>query len=833
METFIKNKIKLQGKIDLRITALPLILLLVVELSSYRASAQSINGQTSICVGQSAGYTFSGPAGSSVTGWQVIGGSATGSGTSVTINWTAATNVGKVTVTYTVAGEAQSPATLSVVVFPSGGTLTAGTISAPSSVCYNATATISNSSGAGGGGFARYFWWKRGVSEASFTQIDGVIGDAYSTNSLTESTYFYRMASFQCGQISSNTVYVSVFPLLSPGSISQPAPLCNASPTGYLYGASPATGGTGTYSYQWQRSNDAATWSDVTGSTDPAGVSTGNLTGTTWFRRKVTSCTVSYSNIVSVSIFPPLTPGALSGTTTVCSGGGATFTGTPAGGGNGSYTYQWYIQNDIGGWDPISGANGLNYAVTSTGVTHRFKRIDTSCNDARSTNTVAIFINEFSVPGVINPPSTEVCTKFSGPLNIINSLGGVLRWEKNTGAGWQVIPSSNSTTLNLVDVVDLNTQFKAILKNGVCPQVETPVATLKVYRPTATINGTSAFTYGGVTLMEVGSYSSYRWFKDDIELTQFSTTPTALYINEPGTYKAEVKATPTSPSCVTNTVTVKGLSGQVSVNYKSVTRFRVAGISPFTNVYKSPTPNYTQSIQYQDGLGRPIQQVGVRQAPGTQEIIQPMSYDRFGKNSTTFLSYSLEISDGLFRPYALKGTTGDYSNAEQRNFYTNSIALKRAEDPNPYAVTLYDNSPVGRVLKQGAPGTDWQPTADPLSLADRTVKNQYAFNTTSEVLLFTYNAADGSVSATTGTQPLYYSANQLFKNVTYDENNNQVVVFTDKEGKTILKKVQYGKDAGNNPLFGSTYYVYDDLGRLAVVLPPEAINSMGSMFTQN
>jgi hypothetical protein len=58
------------------------------------------------------------------------------------------------------------------------------------------------------------------------------------------------------------------------------------------------------------------------------------------------------------------------------------------------------------------------------------------------------------------------------------------------------------------------------------------------------------------------------------------------------------------------------------------------------------------------------------------------------------------------------------------------------------------------------------------------------------------------------------------------EDDIQIVQYTDKLGWTILKKVE-GCDtpiSDGHSGWLSTYYVYDDLGQLRVVIPPLAVN---------
>ncbi|MBN3584944.1 hypothetical protein JYB64_21350, partial [Algoriphagus aestuarii] len=71
-----------------------------------------------------------------------------------------------------------------------------------------------------------------------------------------------------------------------------------------------------------------------------------------------------------------------------------------------------------------------------------------------------------------------------------------------------------------------------------------------------------------------------------------------------------------------------------------------------------------------------------------------------------------------------------------------------------------------------------------------------------------------------------YPANELWVEITMDEDNIQTVQYTDKLGRLILKKTEGCVTPVTDGHSGwlSTYYVYDDLGQLRVVLPPLAID---------
>jgi hypothetical protein len=134
---------------------------------------------------------------------------------------------------------------------------------------------------------------------------------------------------------------------------------------------------------------------------------------------------------------------------------------------------------------------------------------------------------------------------------------------------------------------------------------------------------------------------------------------------------------------------------------------------------------------------------------------------------------------------------------------------------------VYEESPASRAIKNGAPGAIWQPNNDLNDITDKVIKHNYSVNAVSEVLLFTYDPSIGLINSGN-----FYESNKLYANKIKDENNNDVIEYVDKEGHTICKKVQYGVDTDNNPLYAETYYIYDDFGNLVIVLPPEGVNAL-------
>jgi hypothetical protein len=230
-----------------------------------------------------------------------------------------------------------------------------------------------------------------------------------------------------------------------------------------------------------------------------------------------------------------------------------------------------------------------------------------------------------------------------------------------------------------------------------------------------------------------------------------------------------------------------------------------------TTTYKKAstlTPNPTAAdfavqITYIDGLGRPMQQVASQQSATGKDIITHIEYDAFGRQPKDYLPYASTTATGAFDGTALSNTTNFAQYAGQ----------------NPYSEKLFENSPLNRVMKQAAPGTDWAMGAG------HEIKLDYASNLANEVKRY---VATATWDATKGLYDIalvdngFYEESQLYKTITFDENtsasptetNVSTVEFKDKEGKVILKRT-YESGAKHE-----TYYVYDLFGNLTYVFPP-------------
>jgi RHS repeat-associated protein len=222
------------------------------------------------------------------------------------------------------------------------------------------------------------------------------------------------------------------------------------------------------------------------------------------------------------------------------------------------------------------------------------------------------------------------------------------------------------------------------------------------------------------------------------------------------------------------------------------------------------------SIKYMDGLGRALQNVQVKASPYGRDIVQPLVYDAFGREAVKYLPYTLPatvISDGSYKTTAI---------ADQMAFYNpngssgTQLSTGVARITTPYAETRFEPSAFNRPLEQGAPGDPWQltGTAGLTATPGHTIKKTYDVNVTNEVAYWTTNSSGGAATSAA------YQPNQLDKTIEKDENwisgkAGTSEEFKDKQGRIVLKRIWKDESTCLN-----TYYVYDDVGNLAYVIPP-------------
>ncbi|UOB16277.1 DUF6443 domain-containing protein [Abyssalbus ytuae] len=243
------------------------------------------------------------------------------------------------------------------------------------------------------------------------------------------------------------------------------------------------------------------------------------------------------------------------------------------------------------------------------------------------------------------------------------------------------------------------------------------------------------------------------------------------------------------------------------------------GIEVDFNIDLNPKKN--ENITYYDGLGRPKQSIAIRAGGQSEDIITPVKYDEYGRQSREYLPYAVTSNNGLILPNALNEVVTFYSTSDK---YENT--------PNPYSEKEFEASPLNRILKQAAPGEAWKLGSG------HEIEFDYQANTTADqVRLFTVNLSTDYTPTLAATG--YYQPGELYKTITRDENHTGTTKthtseeFKDKQGRIVLKRTYINTPPSGEPEGADTYYVYDDYGNLTYVLPPKVDATTATLATIN
>ncbi|UEQ79039.1 RHS repeat-associated core domain-containing protein [Chryseobacterium arthrosphaerae] len=224
----------------------------------------------------------------------------------------------------------------------------------------------------------------------------------------------------------------------------------------------------------------------------------------------------------------------------------------------------------------------------------------------------------------------------------------------------------------------------------------------------------------------------------------------------------------------------------------------------------------TETITYYDGLGRAKQIVNVKATATGKDLVTPVVYDGAGRQTKDILPVPVSSLNAAIH-------TGIVNENTANSYY--GVA-------NAYAEKEIENSPLDRILQQAHPGDDWKMGAG------HTVKYRYEVNESSEVKKFLTITTTNTVGTVTNTESsvpfvagnIFYDAGTLYKNTVTDEDGTPVTQFQNGRGQVVLIRRSDGIQNTD------TYYVYNEYGQQAFVIPPKAVQRIeqnNNTVTQN
>jgi gliding motility-associated-like protein len=350
-----------------------------------------------------------------------------------------------------------------------------GSIASPAVVCSGANSGLLTL----GANVGNVLEWE--ISTDNFiTILPSLVNTTLNQNysNLTTTTYYrVKIQSGVCPMVYSSPVTITVIPVSVGGTVNTSTTVCSGS-SGNLF----LVGNTGSI-LRWEYSTDNFV-ADINVLANVTGTQAySNILATTQYRARVKNgvCSGIYSSIAVVTVDQPSSAGTVSASSTVCSGssGSLTLGGTIVGS-----IVQWESSSDNFSTiiNPIANTtNTLNYTNITSTTSYRVQVKNGVCTQT-SSNIVLITVDALSNGGIVASSTNECSGTNSGTLNLSGKNGNVLRWESSTDGFVTPVTISNigitQSYLNLTST----TQYRAVVKNGVCPPAFsiTP-ATITIY----------------------------------------------------------------------------------------------------------------------------------------------------------------------------------------------------------------------------------------------------------------------------------------------------------------------------------------------------------------
>jgi len=430
--------------------------------------------------------------------------------------------------------------------------LVTNSITAPATTtfCLNGDPDVITGSAPTGGNGTYTYQWQSSTDDVTFADMPGVTSANYDPPVLYATTYYRRtVVSGTCSTFS-NAVTIQVLTPILNNVITTSSAVAFCSIPGTV-----PSGGTGTFSYQWQSSVDGVNFVNIPGAISqeydppPSNV-------TTYYRRIAISgsCIAPVtSNIVSVQVQSVVANNTITAPATVvfCSTGDpGVATGSDPSGGNGTYTYQWQSSTDNITFADISGATTRDYDPPAINASTYYRRTVVSgvCLTPSISNVINIQIQPALSGNVITAlAATSFC--ISGNPGIISGnipAGGnstyTYQWQ-NSADG---ITFTNITGATAKDydppVINATTYYQRLTTSGTCStplnsniisiQILTALANNTVTAPAIThfcTVGDPANINGNTPMGGNGSYT-YQWQSSTDGVT-FADIPGATATN--------------------------------------------------------------------------------------------------------------------------------------------------------------------------------------------------------------------------------------------------------------------------------------------------------------
>ena len=341
-----------------------------------------------------------------------------------------------------------------------------GTISGSTSICSGNTGGTLTLSGQNGS----ILRWEKTTSPFTTWTVIANTTDSLITGNITDSTKYRAIVqNGNCAAATSSIASINVVPSTIAGTVNGPSTLCTGSNPGNLI----LSGNTGNV-VRWESVvSPFTTFNTIANTTNS--YSPGTLTQTTHFRAVVQSgsCTSATTNALVITISSSVSGGNVSAPfSSVCTGITPTQSISLNGFSGSVTTWQLATGTAPYTWSNISGSANLSSIIPSAATVNTAYRAlvsSGSCGTAVS-DSLVVLVNALTIAGNISSNS-PVCINSNATLTLTGNNGSIVRWERAISpfTSWTNITSTSNpyTSASITD----STQFRVVVKNGVCPEV--------------------------------------------------------------------------------------------------------------------------------------------------------------------------------------------------------------------------------------------------------------------------------------------------------------------------------------------------------------------------
>jgi PKD-like domain/CHU_C Type IX secretion signal domain len=206
-------------------------------------------------------------------------------------------------------------------------------------------------------------------------------------------------------------------------------------------------------------------------------VKSSSLGGSVSVREK-NSC-ANLVDTIQIKTLPSPVAGTLVGSTSVCAGENNStlnllnYSGT---------IMNWLSSTDNQTWSVIPNSTS-QYIAANLGATTLFKVEVGKGNvcPADTSSGATVTVDQKTVGGQLTPPDAVLCADQTAGeiLTLAGNTGNVQRWQYSTnGIVWTDTQPADTTLTNTVKGITVNTAFRSVNKNGVCPADTSSIANI-------------------------------------------------------------------------------------------------------------------------------------------------------------------------------------------------------------------------------------------------------------------------------------------------------------------------------------------------------------------